>query len=191
MHRVELTDKVPFFLIPNKLHLTWENPGPVDIDITGWNQEQIKWLSNAKMNGSVHVKNLNPEIPFMPQVSQPAPQSSPDNSSIQDKFLAIKKEVTNAAHKLLRKQLKTILIAIEESNDIVQLKVLLDLEATGANRDKVLEPLNKKIQKMSSKLSSSLGPDLDSSAFAKEANLPDVEDSDIESITIKTGVDNE
>ena len=45
MHRIELNHELePMFIITNKIHLTWENPGPIDIDLALFTEQEKNWL---------------------------------------------------------------------------------------------------------------------------------------------------
>jgi hypothetical protein len=204
MHRIELVAETqPFFHIPGKLHLTWEAPGPVDIDLSIFTEQEKNWLRNGKLKNALKITNLNPEAE-KEVISQPAsavnmqtdnPVATLPISKVQlAEQIKVKAEEDRKAREISAK--KTLSAPapalsrfIEKCGDPLQLRTMKEEEELGKNRTKVLKQLDSRIASLSSNVASIVGAPLDDSFIQKEANLPEIEEESIGSVTIKMGAE--
>lgn len=213
MHRIELnTDKQPIFGLPNRFHLTWENPGPIEVDITDYTEQEKNWLRNAKMKDVLKIENMNPEAKkeVTPAASRHVsqaealhamqgkvfgPASIPPKSreqlsnEIKEKAETMRLQRVVEVKKTLTAPMAALTRFIEKCGDLLQLRVMRDEESTGKSRPKVLGLLDVRIKTLADTIGSIVGPALDGGAIAKEANLPDIEEEVLETVAVRLGAE--
>lgn len=204
MHRIELvTDTQPMFHIPGKLHLTWEAPGPVDVDLSTFTEQEKNWLRNGKLKNALKITNLNPEA--KKEVTQQTtsatsltpigPASVPPLSKAQlaEKIKTKAEEARVArvgdAKKTLTAPMPALTRFVEKCGDPLQLRTMRDEELAGKNRAKVLKLLDDRIAAVSVNVGSIVGAPLGEDAIAREANLPEIEEELEDPVTIKLGAE--
>lgn len=172
-------DVAPFFFLPVVgIHLSYENPGPVEVDQTKLSPSELKQVQNAVMNKSIIAKGFNP---ITSQEVKPKAQITAIDLETK-RILVIEN-----AKKSLSAPLPTLLKAIEKNPDITHLKAMHEWEIEHKNRDKVVDALKNRIDAISKALSLSIGPGLNESNVQKEAKMPEIEYTEEETITINLG----
>jgi hypothetical protein len=181
MHRFELTDKEPFFSIKDKLHLSYQSPGPVDLDLSIFTELEKNWLAKAKLTGVLKIDNLNPgQVPVEIKTSISV---KPTNISPVDK----RKELVSLVSKQLQGPINSIYQLISDSTDITYLRLMKEEEASNKNRTKLLATIDKKLLLLSSQVTSLIGEPLTQQNIQKEPNLPLVEESLEDTVQITLG----
>lgn len=173
------TDKLPFFYLPDsKIHLSFENPGPISIDSSNLTKGELSQIEKAMIANSLFVKD------FVVETKDPKKESS--KVTIKDletnRILVIEN-----AKKTLSAPISALLKSIKNNSDITHLKAMKEWEHDHKSREKVLNALDDRINSISASLSLSIGNDLDDSAYFKEAKLPEIEYTVEENITINLG----
>jgi hypothetical protein len=199
MHRIELvTDTQPMFYIPGKLHLTWESPGPVDVDLSIFTEQEKNWLRNGKIKNVLKIVNLNPEAPK--EVTQtasiginsasavPKPQEQiVQNIKLNAEEMRLKREAESK--KTLTAPMPSLSRFIEKCGDLLQLRVMKEQELIGKNRAKVLKLLDERITAISTNISNIVGTSLNEDSIASDANLPKIEEELQELVTVNLGAE--
>lgn len=199
MHRIELvTETQPMFHIPGKLHLTWETPGPIDVDLSTFTEQEKNWLRNGKLKNVLKITNLNPEA--KEEVTQQTASAStrtatPKKTSAQlaESIKVTAEENRKARETSAKKTLSAPLPAldrfVEKCEDLLQLRSMREEEGTNKKRVKVLKLLDDRISAVSGKVNSLVGEPLNDSHIAREANLPEIEEELEGPISIKVGAE--
>jgi hypothetical protein len=213
MHRIELvTETQPMFHIPGKLHLTWEAPGPVDVDLSTFTEQEKNWLRNGKLKNALKITNLNPEAKkeVTPAASTGishadalhalsgkvfGPASIPPKTKEQiaqdikakAEEMRLKREADSK--KTLTAPMPALTRFVEKCGDPLQLRAMREQELAGKNRAKVLKLLDDRIAAVSINVGSIVGAPLGEDAIAREVNLPEIEEELEDPVTIKLGAE--
>jgi hypothetical protein len=190
MHRITLNTNVQsMFFLPNKFHLTWENPGPVDIDVNELSETERNWLRNAKLKNVLKIENLNPEIPIETKKTAASVQAIKEEDSDKIKQDAETKRLKRIedATKTLNAPIPALTRFIEKCGDPLQLRTMKELELQGKKRSKVQKLLEDRLSALQVSVGSIVGPALQEDAIFKEAKLPDIEEELEDAVTIKLG----
>jgi hypothetical protein len=185
-HRIKLnTDVQPMFFLPNKFHLTWENPGPVDIDILQFSEQEKNWLNNAKLKKVLLVENLLTNKEVIQQDKRPV--SKKDNQASSADIEQIRAQRIADAKKTLTAPLPALKRFLEKSGDIAQIRLLKEQESLGKNRDKTLKLINDRLNQLMLSVSNLVGPPVESVKLPKDKFVSGVEEILEDTVTIQTG----
>ncbi len=179
MHKITLNTSIqPFFFIGKKLHLSWENPGPVEVDISTFSEQEKNWIKNAQAKKILFIegeqkKEVKSTVsPTLPRIDMPTDRRE-------------------QARKTLRASHPGISAFINKSTDIGYLKLMLEEEASSKNREKFITQLTEKIKLLSDRVGSLVGPPLTDANVLKEHNLPLVTEELEKTVTVQTGSDSD
>lgn len=183
------TDIQPVFFLPGKLHLTFENAGPVELDQSKLSNQELLWIKNARLKGVLKVTGLEDTLTnsIKKEVITDTQADKPTPEEMTERLLIKKRHTLESIQKTLKAPMPALLRFIEKSTDIALLRILVTEETSGKNRDKVLEATQERIGQLNRMLSESMGPPLDEKDIAKEKNLPDIEEEEQETVTINLG----
>jgi len=120
---IELAE-APLFIVPGKIHLSIEEPGPVEFDPTSLSDQEKQWINNAHRLRKVKV--INPNGPSEKKVVQPpSPPPASEQKPImqQDKDVEIEK-----VKELLKSPLPALKKSISTSEDLRSLRLLKTVE---------------------------------------------------------------
>ena len=195
-HRIKLINNTPMFFIPQKLHLTVDNPGPVEIDAGALTPQEKTWVNNASRSGRIELTPLpgyTPPvvtpvaIPQQPIVKVSAEQLKSDAEQKRLRLSADARVTLKATVPALQKH-------IEKSSDLLKLRSMRELESEAKKpRPKVLEALVARIQQIEAAVVNLSGEALtEKDIFVTSRdlkNLPEVEDEEVDTVTINLGSD--
>ncbi len=144
--QIKLENSYMWFLPDSKkLHLTEENPGPIEIDKNNLSPEEIKLISIGISMGQISCDEPLEQKQIVP----------PENIWIDNDV--------SLQHKLkiiLNKKIPNIKKDIGFLNSSRQLKVLSELEKLGKNRDKILSLIDQKLESINNVVLSSIKEDI-------------------------------
>lgn len=171
------------------LGLTWESPGPIEVDPGKIPEQHMLWIKNAQARNVLKVEDLNPTKTESVIVSKDLPLSKTEESQKLKQGAADKRAFKEAeAKKTLKAPASALSSFVNSSNDLVILRIMLTLEGEGKNRPKVVDLLNKRISELQAAVGSIVGEPLDSSAQLVTdrnlKNLPEVEEEEEKTVTI-------
>jgi hypothetical protein len=163
------------------LGLSFENPGPVEVDVAKLSSQQILWVNNA-INKGVLISDSKPITPVTKaaaltvQAQTKKDQAKELLKSAEDERAQKSKQAETA----LKAAQLAVVPMIEGSNDLQLLRTMQDQELVGKARKKVLDALKVKITKLESTVGSIVGDPLDEKALLiTDRNLkylPEVEE---------------
>jgi hypothetical protein len=171
------SDKQPFFFLPSKLHLSWEKPGPIEVDEKILTPVEISWLVNAKDRGVLSIDGLDAKPVEKPVVVEPKIMPFEERRYAQQ----------GEADKLLKTSVANICKMISKNKDLVFLRFVKEQESNNKNRASVIQAANDRINYLSKQVSSIIGLPLDDSAIVKDKSLPDVEEVPEKTVTVQVG----
>lgn len=166
-----------FYLPDSKIHLSFENPGPVEVDENLLSLNEYKQVRNAAHVGTITTTGA--------KITNPTIQDKPSIFKVTD-YESIKIKLYETAKTVMCKPDSEILLAVA-SMDIVLLRASLDYEQKNLKREDILFALNARIKELGNILSSKMGLDVALTSNFKEKNLPEVEFTEEETITIQIG----
>lgn len=191
--KLELISSSMFF-IPGIVHLTYENPGPVEIDADLLNPQQKQWINNAHRQQKIKVTNPHPvEAKPQPQVAVATKPAAPSKTAkeIQQDVEQARLRIIGDATNTLKATVPAIQKHVEKLSDIKKLKAMRDLEKEGKRREKVLAALDKRIGEIERAVTGLTGEGLKETDILvtdpKLRNLPEVEESEEDIVTINLG----
>jgi hypothetical protein len=199
MHRIELVSEIePMFMIHRKIHLTWENPGPIDVDLATYTEVEKNQIRNAINRNAIKVKNLNPEVKVEAKPTDKTSTSGePSKKAIAKTLLEeaalLRQKKIDGASKTLRAPVHSILEFIESTGDIAYVKEMQLQEAQGKARPVILEAVKKKLAGFNNILSGIIGEALDEKSIQidKQADAFTIEEEIGEEVEINLGADKE
>lgn len=211
-------DRFPVWSLPGTdVFLSFESPGPVNIDPVGLTEINKRAIITGAKLGQVKVTGLEQILPppapipvldepTLPMAKSYAPQPlvevSPTNFSTEtvNKFVKIREEKKSIDLKgLLSKSLSSIKKELPPRNK-QELLLLRELEQKGKNRKTVVKLINDLLEKITNEVSASIaasegkGPKIMAPVDLPAKFLPnlgEVVESQGETITIKLGPDQE
>jgi hypothetical protein len=181
-------DKQSMFFLPSgKLHLTYENPGPVELDPASLSDNEKAWINQAYNERVLFVDNPNNKTTAEP--------TTPEELKLEDRVPVEMKEhiferqeaLREAARSLLTGRANAVKKAVDESDDILLLRLMREVESEGKKRKGILEKLDERIKDVQSNLVHELGGDqgelgthLTSTALK---NLPELDEAEDRVVT--------
>lgn len=194
-----VAEKQPFFTLPGKLHLTFDNPGPVQIDPDSLSDQEKRWVNEGARAGILKVHNPNKKVEKTEKKEEaPEPvevlreglqfREGPENPE-RDKLV-------EGIKKLLSGKVGDIKKAIQGSNNILFLRLITELESKGKKRSSVIDAANEQLKELHAKVASIVGAsDGDNVNYFMPdpslRNLPEVEEEPERTITIKPITDSD
>lgn len=152
MVTIEL-EKSPLFMIPGKLHLTVNEPGPIVVDPDTFTEQEKQWISSAHYQNKIKV--INSEA-AEEAVTQPTAEDS--KKLTKQQLDEISKNKTDDVKKLLLSPFGDLKKKFEESKDMALLVMAKELETKKKKpRKSLLKLLNKKIKELESVVASAVG----------------------------------
>jgi hypothetical protein len=186
------TEKQAMFFLPNKLHLTFENPGPVEIDPSTLTEQEKAWINQAYKQTVLFVENPNKkedQVQPPPVSVEEAKVEARTPVKTTDQVFNRRDESTKQAKALLTGKVSAIKEAISASNDILLLRLMKETEAGSKKRKSVLASLDEQLDLMQTGLYHEIGGEQgEVNQFVMDANLrnlPEVEEIAEKTITIK------
>ena len=195
-HQIKLINKATMFYIPDKVHLTEDNPGPVEIDVLALSPNEKQWINNAHRQHRLEVIPLPgyvpPQVPTVEKLSTPATPLKPvDVKALKEKAEQDRLRLVADASSTLKATVSALTRHVEKSSNIQKLKSMRDIEREGKKRAKVLEALDKRIGEIELAISTMSGPALtekDVFVTARDLkNLPEIEEELEDTVTINLG----
>jgi len=183
------TDKQPMFFLPGKLHLTFENPGPIEVDPSTFTEQEKAWITQAHKMKVLLVNNPNKDV-----VSKHEPENAerpgariPINPD--PVISATRAESIKKVKALLSGKVESVKKAIVASDDILLLRLMKDAEAEGKKRISIFDALNTRLGEVQTNLVHDLGGDQGELGQLVTdpslRNLPTVEEVMEKTITIR------
>jgi hypothetical protein len=195
-HSIKLVSNSGMFSIPNKLHLTVDNPGPVQIDAGALSPQEKLWVNNASRSGRIELVPLPGYVPPQLVVTKPTEVQPVKLTAEQLKSEAEQKRLrlTADAKVTLKATVPALQKHVEKSSDLLKLRSMRELESEAKKpRSKVLEALNVRIAQIEAAVVNLSGEALtEKDIFVTSRdlkNLPEVEDEEIDTVTIAYGSD--
>ena len=143
--KIKLENKSPFFFIKDVIHLTYENPGPLEVDLSKLSDQHKQWLLNGVKSRTI---SIDEEISIQP----------PAKTVIKDKAPVLKKERPEEAIKFLKEiNYKKLITAIDEVQDIAFLKILKETESLEKSRAKIIEAIDLRLKELQDALAKKIG----------------------------------
>lgn len=176
--RITLNAEIqPMFFLPNVFHLTWENPGPVEVDPSKLTPQQMSWIMNAEKKKVLVIDGF--ERPKTVIKSQ---------QTLKQKLDSRREQLVSESTELLKLPLKAVLTSVKSTNDVLKLRILKDLEQKNqGGRAKVLEQIDYRIKVLEKAVSAAVGDKPVNETFVtltELKNLPEVEETEEKSVTI-------
>lgn len=176
------------FFLPGKLHLTYENPGPVELDPSSLTDEEKSWINQAYATNVLFVDNPNKkeELKKKAEVAETLARTPIEMPEVMTEKKA---EVLEQVKALLSSKVSAIKSSIKTSDDILLLRIMKEVETDGKNRKSVKASLSDRITEIQSKVIEALGGDQGEIGVhvtdASLRNLPEVEEVAEKTIQIK------
>jgi len=135
--------EAPLFMIPGKIHLTTENPGPVELDPSKLTETEKAWVNNAHFQRKVHVENPNGPSEKKAAVQQPKPEPKDQEPSMfKDRDAEVEK-----IKKLLKMPLNSLKKEMENTENIKVLRMVKEQEeARKKPRKSLLKIVDEKLK---------------------------------------------
>jgi hypothetical protein len=184
------TEKQSMFFLPGgKLHLTFDNPGPVEVDPEKFDAQEKAWITQAHKGGVLFVDNPNKKDttpgPAVAQETHDAMTPIEGSEQVFDR----RDETLEQAKALLSGKVGAIKKAITATDDILLLRLMKEAEYTGKKRSSITKALDDRLGGLQSKLIHDLGGDQGEIGIhitdPSLRNLPEVEEVAEKTIEIK------
>lgn len=193
------TNKQPFFMIPGKLHLSLQDPGPTELNPDLLSLAERGWINQAARDGVLKVINPNKKKEEVKVTKEEVPvEASRKPIVFKDLTSAAadhpeREKLVERVRLLLRGTIPQVTKAIRGSMDLLMLRTIVEQEKITKNRSKLLESVEARISILEKQLAKDLGPgdELGMSPGPGFENLPEVEDVVEREVTLRFGVDEE
>jgi hypothetical protein len=160
------------------LGLSFENPGPINVDWLKLTPQQQLWVTNALRKSVLLTEDKIP--PVAGNIAKAPVSEKPVSKKEEAKQLLqsaedIRAEKVQQAATTLKVAQAAIVPMVEASKDLVLLRIMKDQESEGKKRKKVLDALTVQILKLESTVGSVVGEPLDNKALlVTDRNLKDL-----------------
>ena len=182
------TERQSMFFLPGKLHLTFEEPGPVELDPATLTEQEKGWINQAYITQVLFVDNPNKKnevakVDFEEIEKQArVPIDTPPR-------LDRREESTEEATEMLAQKPNAIKKSIAQSSDILVLRLAKEQEAKGKCRKGVIKAFDDRLGDLQSNLLTNIGGDQGEIGIhvtdASLRNLPEIDETVERSIKIK------
>lgn len=177
-----------FFLTSGKLHLTFENPGPVEVDPDSFNPVEKQEITRAAYSGVLHVVNPNKQVEVNVETQEPVKSAEPIpvQDFTQEPPNPQRKKKVAEVNDLLKKSVKGVKQALAKTDDILFVRLVLEQEKKNKSRKSVLSAASERLtaiqNQVTEELNKTLGPaGQDSDEYISNYSLrKSLEDSRIE-----------
>lgn len=153
--KIELHPDAFMWFLPNaKLHLSFENPGPIEIDIASLSDDEKKLVILGSRDKQIILSEKEDVLlkliapPTLSPVVAETPKTVTVYESMKENVDSVKKRMQT----ILAKSKPTIKKEIGLLDDIRSLKLMLECENEGKNRVDILVLLTNKIKNIESKI---------------------------------------
>lgn len=182
--KIKLEGNSPFFFIKDVIHLSFEKPGPEDLDITKLTQEQKRWLLQA-----VNTRQISISEGSVSELSVPLPTikisevKTTEMSNIEKQLLIANKEKIDCVTKLLfGTNTKRTIKEIDKVSDVSVLRLAKDTELGNRKRERIVDAIDLRLKEIFEEVSKKVGiPDYSD----VDKTLPEVEEVIEKEVTVE------
>lgn len=159
--QIKLGNAFMWFLPNARIHLSDENPGPIQIDQSSLNTEEQKLITIGIATGQIVVSGFTKEEPKQEGPAVIVSQDNINNIHERDHVLAGRLQA------VLNKRIPNLKKEIGLINDPRSLVCMIDLEKNGKARKDILLALNKKLEAIHNSVLASI-KEIDTNATADQ-----------------------
>ena len=155
------TDKQPMFFLPGKLHLTFENPGPTELNPEELSDQERNWINQAYQQGVLFVENPNKGMESKSPAAkkQEIPKEDRKPLEMEEHKFENREAAVAQAKSVLAGKVGAIKKLVASSEDILLLRLMKEAEESSKKRKSIVSALDERLLKLQESLMHSLGGD--------------------------------